>query len=281
MSRRAELEQRMGRLGEISNIMAAMKTMALIETRKYGRFMAHQLRLVESIEAAAADFLAFHPAYRGDGPGLDGNRHILILVGSERGFCGDFNETVAAALETFPKPEPRLIVVGRRLAGKLENHPRLLEWRDGPNVAEEVRPVLDGLMDKLHRLQAEPPAWTRLSVLAHDPEGAVAAHTVLPMTPPAAPGRPYPPRLNLDPEAFFGGLADHFLIAKLPCLFYGSLMAENRRRLEHMERALSRMHGKIEDLGRRRNALRQEEITEEIEVILLSAESLLDGVDPS
>ncbi|MGZ8216826.1 F0F1 ATP synthase subunit gamma [Methylomagnum sp.] len=274
MSRRAELEQRMGRLAEISDIMTAMKTMALIETRKFGRFMSQQLQLVESIEASAADFLAFHPAYRASGAGTGGDRQVLILIGSERGFCGDFNETVLAGLAAFPDP-PRLIAVGRRLAGKLEGHPRLIDWLDGPNVAEEVRPVLDGLMDRLHRLQSEPPGWTRLSVLAHDPDGGVATHAVLPMMPPGGPKFAYPPRLNLAPAAFFAGLTDHYLIAKLPCLFHGSLLAENRRRLEHMERALGRMQTKIEDLGRRRNALRQEEITEEIEVILLSAESLL------
>jgi F-type H+-transporting ATPase subunit gamma len=280
VSRRAELEQRMGRLAEISDIMTAMKTMALIETRKFSRFMGHQQRLVASIEAAAADFLAFHPEFRGSGQAVaDGDRHVLILIGSERGFCGDFNETVAAALAAFPKPEPRLVVVGRRLAGKLEDHPRLIEWLDGPTVAEEVRLVLDGLMDRLHRLQTEPPSWTRLSVLAHDPDGGIATHAVLPLAPPEAPKWVYPPRLNLDPAEFFAGLTEHFLIAKLPGLFYGSLMAENRRRLEHMERALGRMQTKIEDLGRRRNALRQEEITEEIEVILLSAESLLGGLE--
>jgi F-type H+-transporting ATPase subunit gamma len=276
VSRRAEIERRMARLAEIADIMAAMKTMALIETRKFGRFMDHQLRLVECIEAAAADFLAFHPAYRGDGPGLDGDRHLLILIGSERGFCGDFNEAAAVALAAFPPPGPRLLAVGRRLAAKLEGHPRLVEWREGPNVAEEVGPMLDGLLDRLRGLQAEPPTWTRLSVLAHDPEGVVAAHPVLPMAPPPAPAQAFPPRLNLAPAEFFSGLADHYLAAKLPCLFHGSLMAENRRRLEHMERALARMQSKIDDLGRRRNALRQEEITEEIEVILLSAESLLN-----
>jgi F-type H+-transporting ATPase subunit gamma len=274
VSRRAELEQRMGRLSEISEIMAAMKTMALIETRKFGRFMDHSVRLVDSIETAAADFLAFHPEFQASDAGTDSERRVLILVGSERGFCGDFNETVLAGLAAFPAP-PRLIAVGRRLAGKLVDHPRLIDWLDGPNVAEEVRPVLDGLMDRLHRLQSEPPGWTRLSVLAHDPDGGVATHTVLPMIPPKAPPLGYPPRLNLAPAAFFAGLTEHYLIAKLPCLFHGSLMAENRRRLEHMERALGRMQTKIEDLGRRRNALRQEEITEEIEVILLSAESLL------
>jgi F-type H+-transporting ATPase subunit gamma len=97
------------------------------------------------------------------------------------------------------------------------------------------------------------------------------------MAPPEAPRFAYPPRLNLEPEAFFAGLTEHYLIAKLPGLFYGSLMAENRRRLEHMDRALGRMQTRIDDLGRRRNALRQEEITEEIEVILLSAEGMTGG----
>lgn len=51
-------------------------------------------------------------------------------------------------------------------------------------------------------------------------------------------------------------------------------MAENRRRLAHMDRALDRLE---EDTARLRlayNARRQEEITEEIEIILLSADML-------
>lgn len=280
MSHRAELEQRSRRLSEIADIMTAMKTMALIETRKFGRFMAHQQRLVENIEAAAADFLAFHPAFRGAPGGMEGDESLLILIGSERGFCGDFNEAIAAALAAFAEPRPRLLVIGRRLAGKLEGHSRLLEWREGPNVAEEVGPVLDGLMERLHQLQMQSPAWTRLGVLAHDPEGGVITQTLLPMVPPPAPRFAHPPRLTLAPAEFFSGLTRHYLAAKLPALFHGSLMAENRRRLEHMEQALGRMRSKIEDLGRRRNTLRQEEITEEIEVILLSAGSLL-GDDPA
>lgn len=279
MSRRAELEQRLGRLLEITDIMTAMKTMALIETRKFARFMAHQQRLVESIEAAAVDFLSFYPVFRRSEMLAPADGHLLVLIGSERGFCGDFNETVAAALSAFPEPGPRLIAVGRRLAAKLEGHPRLIEWRDGPTVAEEVGPVLDGLLGRLHGLSAEASPWTRLSVLAHDPDGGVATHAVLPMAPPETRRFAYPPRLNLAPSVFFAGLTEQYLTAKLPGLFYGSLMAENRRRLEHMERALSRMQVKIDDLGRRRNALRQEEITEEIEVILLSAESLLSGME--
>ena len=54
-------------------------------------------------------------------------------------------------------------------------------------------------------------------------------------------------------------------------MLYSSLMAENRQRHAHMENALNKLD---EDRARLRlvyNALRQEDITEEIEVILLSA----------
>ncbi|HYE34414.1 FoF1 ATP synthase subunit gamma [Methylocaldum sp.] len=279
MSRRAEVERRLRRLDEIADIMTAMKTLALIETRKYNRFMAHQQHLIQSIEAASADFLAFHPVFRGGCGQGEGGSEVLILIGSERGFCGDFNETIVAALAALPTVQPRLVVVGRRLATKLQDHPDVQIWLDGPNVAEEVRPVLDELMKALHRLQTGSAPWKRLSVLAHDSEGGIASHILLPITPTQEPIFAYPPRMNLDPAVFFVELTEHYLSAKLPGLFYASLMAENRRRLEHMENALRRMDTKIEDLRRKSNALRQEEIVEEIEIILLSAESLL--TDPS
>lgn len=274
MSRRALLEQRLRRLGEISGIMTAMKTMALIETRKYVRFMEHQLRLVDSIEAAAADFLGFHPGLQGGQPATAEASHIVILIGSERGFCGDFNETLSAALAPTGDGEPRLIVVGRRLGGKLEAHPRRLHTLAGANVAEEVPAVLDALIDVLRGLSASPEPWSRLSVLAHEPAGGVIQQTLLPMAPPTAPPTGFPPRLNLEPARFFSDLTGHYLAAKLPALFYGSLMAENRRRLEHMETALNRMQTRMDEIVRTRNTLRQEDITEQIEIILLSAESM-------
>lgn len=275
MSRRAELEQRLGRLAEISDIMTAMKTMALIETQKYGRFMTQQQQLVDSIEAAAADFLSFHP-------GLAGTRQairmedddVMILIGSERGFCGDFNEAIASA-EAAQPGAPRLIVVGRRLAVKLEQHPRRVHWQAGANVAEEVPAVLDALIEALHRLSAHSTPWRRLSVLAHDATGAVFPQTLLPLAPVAECRFGFPPRLTIDPEHFLSALVEHYLAAKLPALFYGSLMAENRRRLEHMDNALNRMQTRMDEIARRRNAFRQEEITEQIEIILLSTEAML------
>ena len=51
-------------------------------------------------------------------------------------------------------------------------------------------------------------------------------------------------------------------------------MAENRRRLQHMEGAIQRIQEKAGEMQRKHNMLRQEEITEEIEVIMLSNDAL-------
>ena len=57
-------------------------------------------------------------------------------------------------------------------------------------------------------------------------------------------------------------------------VFYSSLMAENRRRLQHMEGALRRMEENAGEMQRKCNMLRQEEIIEEIEVIMLGNDAL-------
>ena len=54
-------------------------------------------------------------------------------------------------------------------------------------------------------------------------------------------------------------------------LLYVSLMTENHRRMMHLEGAVKHLDEESDKLARQYNALRQEEITEEIEIILLSA----------
>jgi F-type H+-transporting ATPase subunit gamma len=51
-------------------------------------------------------------------------------------------------------------------------------------------------------------------------------------------------------------------------------MAENLRRFQHMDQAIQRLEKDMAELILKRNTLRQEEITEEIEIIMLSAEAL-------
>ena len=275
MSKRREVKGRLATLDEIDGIMVAMKNLALLETRRLAAFLATQRRAVTSIEVAAQDFLGFYPEPAVRSGGM---RQLLLVVGSERGFCGDFNETLLAPLGAAMQQEDTLpVVVGRRLEAKLQDDKRIAAFVEGPGVAEEVQAALVRLAGVLGELQQRRPkeAW-RIGALYHDGEsGAVRLRQLLPLT--ASETGPvyfYPPLLNLEPAQFLPQLTDQYLYAALHEVFYASLMAENRQRLEHMESAIRRLEKDEAKLRMRYNALRQEEIIEEIEIIMLSAEAL-------
>lgn len=281
MTRRAQVQRHLAVLDDIDGIMSAMKNIALMETHKLARFLTHQHRVLASIEAAAVDFLSHHPeiGYRPQ-PEVPG---VVVAIGSQRGFCGDFNDSLAHAVlqhrrELVTAPLGAL-VVGRRLAAKLGKEPGNTTSFDGPSVAEEVQPVLHRLMTALSELQAgtrrdEP---IPVTVFAHrEGEAHVGARSILPAAAAASAASkfPYPPLLNVVPRTFFAELAHHYLWAQMHDMFYGSLMAESRRRLQHLEGATKRIQDKTALLQQKLNRLRQDEITEEIEVILLSNDAL-------
>jgi F-type H+-transporting ATPase subunit gamma len=280
MSKRHEAEQHLQALGEIKHIMGSMKTLALLETRKLARYMATQQQVVRDIEAMAADFRASFPMT----PAIPADaRNVYLLLGSERGFCGDFNELLLHQLDDQLHRDgidaPLLMTVGRKLDARLADDDRIISRIDGANVAEEVEAVLGRLVHELGLLQERYGPF-RLTVIAHAVEDEeVQATSILPPFQQAAPAprSGSAPELNLAPEAFFADMLDHYLFAVLYSQVYASLMAESRRRMQHLEGAIHRLEERTEALLLRRNALRQEEITEEIEVILLSAKAVQQG----
>src|SRR3989304_5334486 len=117
VSKRREVKGRLATLDEIDGIMVAMKNLALLETHRLESFLATQRRAVASIEAAAQDFLGFYPETAAH-PG--GARQLLLVVGSERGLCGDFNETLLAPLAAAMQQDTLAVGVGCRPGGKPE-----------------------------------------------------------------------------------------------------------------------------------------------------------------
>ena len=273
MSKRREVQNRLSMLDEIDGIMVAMKNLALLEAHKLETFLATQRRAVSGIETAAQDFLHFYPQTAH----ADGMQHLLLVIGSERGFCGNFNETLLEQIALAAQQEGTLLVaVGRRLAAKLQDDKRIAAYVDGPSVADEVPPSLVRLAKVLGELQQHPEAAWRLSALYHDDEsGEPRIRQLLPLTAPTGKSlHSHAPLLNLEPSRFLSQLTSQYFYAALHEVFYASLMAENRKRLEHMENAIRRLEKDEAKLRLRYNALRQEEIIEEIEIIMLSAEAL-------
>ena len=277
MSRHRDLETQIRGLTDIGEIMSAMKNLALMETRRLGRFMETQRRVVASVESAADDFARFHPNLL---PGEGESRDAYVLVGSERGFCGDFNESLLRLFDdkddTTAGQPAGAVAVGGKLESKLAGDRRIAAFIPGASVVEEVDAVLSKLVEELSRLSASGVAtkYLRLTVFHHDPDAdQVQVSRLKPFKQPKPAPAPlaFAPLLNVEPGLFLVGLAEQYLMSLLHELLYRSLMAENQRRMQHMDSAIRLIDRTAKDLWRRRNILRQEEITEEIEVIMLSA----------
>ena len=281
MSRRRDLERHRNSLTEIGDIMNSMKTLAYMETRKLSRFLDAQHAVVRNIETAAADFLSFYPQpLPADGTGMQ----AYILLGAQRGFCGDFNHSILNQLDAALRQEaaadkPVLIAIGHRLCTLLGQDTRIAARIDNASVVEEVPYVLGRIVHELSSLQNDAHVLDVYG-LYHSGEGAVAMRKILPSfhgDPQQTQRHAYPPLLNEAPQQFLARLTDNYLFAVLHEMLYTSLMAENQQRVKHLDGAVKRLEDKSEKLARRCNALRQEEIIEEIEVILLSAASLGAG----
>jgi F-type H+-transporting ATPase subunit gamma len=283
MTKHRELDDHLQGLRDIAGILGAMKNFALMETQKLARYLSTQRRVVDTIEAAAGDFLTHYPAgiHR-----LGRGKPVILLVGSERGLCGDFNETLAdrlgSLLQETSHEGPTLILVGNKLTGKLKDDPRIITTLPGPNVTEEIQSVLVRIMDVIREVQSSRNTRTTLNLLivhhrseTHGP--AIQVRRPFQLVERAKVRHPYPPTLTLDPFAFAAELLEHYLLSTLEEVFFSSLMTENLVRFQHMDQAIQRLEKDIGDLTLKRNRLRQEEITEEIEVIMLSAEALRKG----
>jgi len=275
VSKRREVQRHLATLDEIDGIMVAMKNLALLETHKLAAFLDTQRRALSTIEAAAEDFLSFYPLVSVP---PDDVQHVLLVIGSERGFCGGFNEDLLKTISNAMQQGTLLVAVGRRLEARLQGDTRIAAFVEGPGVAEEVQATLGRLTKVLSELQQHPQAAWRLSALYHEEEnGVVQLRQLLPLTTPASKlAYSHPPMLNLETTQFLLKLTDQYFYAALHEVFYASLMVENRKRMEHMDSAIRRLEKDEAKLRKRFNALRQEEIIEEIEIIMLSAESLAD-----
>jgi F-type H+-transporting ATPase subunit gamma len=278
MSKRREVDSHLRSLGEIREIMNAMKNLSVMELHRLERFLVTQRRVVASIAAAAADFRGFYPELFYAPQEF---HEIYLLMGSERGFCGDFNDALshAAAEHLRSARDITLVVLGGKLVARLADDYRISASLTGPSVVEEVDPTLVKLMEILAGLStaSRGAGPLRLTVYHHDATGVGVKVSIL---------QPFEnleakighfsdaPRLYLPPEDFFAKLAEHYLFAALHELLYSSLMAENQRRMQHTDAAVRQLERGSAELMRKRNVLRQEEITEEIEVIMLSVEAV-------
>lgn len=274
MSKRRDVQGRITSLRDIQGIMDSMKKLALIEARKLTRFHKLQLQVVDSITLALNDVRGhFIP-----GELAVEVSPIYLLLGSERGFCGAYNEQILEVLAQVPGSDRSpLIAVGSRLAVNARRAYPAAVCLPGAAVADEVDLVLVSIARALNSLRQEHGPF-RLEVVRLQPDahGAICQSALPPVSEESANG--LPPLINMPPQQLLGALLEQYLFALMHGWLFESLLAENQRRIQHLDQAVHNLDRRCGDLEKRCNRLRQEEIIEEIEVILLNSASLGETV---
>ncbi|HAT4425605.1 F0F1 ATP synthase subunit gamma [Legionella pneumophila serogroup 1] len=284
MTKRTKLKEHLHTLEEIGHIMTAMKNLSLIELGKITQCLALQDNVIKTIREVSHDFLSFYPMppmNQQENPPL-----VSILIGSERGFCGSFNDNVLHQLdalkEQHSESEPALVLVGHKLALKMPNDPRVMATIDGPNAIEEIPAVISNVLHTLEKalLQKNKTwhSWQWTILFNEEEHNQIQVKTWQPfkeLDTSLTHHFSVPPILNASKDQFFADLMEHYLLAMCYSIFYQSFFAENHQRLVHLNQALDRLENKKSALNNRLNLLRQEEITEEIQNILQSAQAII------
>lgn len=271
MSRYRKVELHLRQLEELQSIITSMKTLSQLELHKLSRFTESQGGMTAILEQMALDFHTFFPR-----PAVETDNELLLIIGSERGFCGGFNELLVKhlfkELPAYAEEPERVLAVGHKLCWRLDEKLPGYKGLTGACASEEIQPILSQVVRAI-REQLILQKSSSLRVLYHSDErgNLVSCRVLPPEYVPLSKQWSFPPCLYLEPEIFFTNFLQHYLYLGLTRLFNVSLLAENRHRVQHLGGAMHRLDERLTILTSKARSLRQEEITEEIEMILLGS----------
>jgi len=266
VSRRHAIEAHVGTLLDLRDVLDAMRTLSLAEIAKLHRTEAMRRDLLAALDGVAEATAPFYPAL-----GAPPASALWILVGSERGFCAGFNEAVARRWDAVRAEDPRARAIAVGSASAVAPSDSVLARVAGPAITEDIDATLIAVLREVAAYERSGDVPIALSTIATG-AGGVETTAILPYRPPRATAAVRPPDLNVTPQEFIRGFVDQFVDAALHRIFAGSLLSENRARLAHMTSAIDRLDDTVTALRRRMHRMRQEEITQEVEMILLSAD---------
>jgi F-type H+-transporting ATPase subunit gamma len=258
---------------DLRHVVEAMQNLALAEIARLTRTAQARRTLLDNLDDIAKELVSFYPPLFVNDTSCP---TLYILIGSERGLCGDLNENIARLWRSTrshdgDRLQHQAIVVGTRLSDKLEADRSIRARLPGPTTGIEIDPVLTEVVSAIAAFIESLGAASYRLIALYTSASGICETLILPLTARGGPARSAsPPDINLTPHRLIREFIDYYVDAALHELFSTSLVSENRLRLERMTKALEHIDKSAGGLIQRLNRVRQEDITQEIETILLS-----------
>ena len=265
---------------DLQALVRVMKSLAASRIREYDQAVKSIEEYGQTVAAGLQVVMQQQPKQMTT-PVRPRNRLGAIVLGSDQGLCGNFNERVAqfaiAKMEELSvAPESRaIIVVGERPANYLENAGLRLEDRL-PFVGDHaaINPVIHRVLEKVEDWDLRG-RMERIALFYNKPaEGAAfqpEMQVLLPIDMAWLQGlvaRKWPgrtiPTFSLDWNQLFAGLVSQHIFFAIYRAFVESMASENMSRLRAMQAAQKNIDRRLDDLQAMHNRLRQSSITGEL-----------------
>jgi F-type H+-transporting ATPase subunit gamma len=274
------LQARIESLGELRDIIRALRVMAASHVQEAQSALPGIRGYVEIVEDAIAEGAGLLPETETVFPEPPAARDALVVLCSEHGFVGAFNERLLERAEEEKQPGQELIVVGTRGAALASE--KGVDADRTLAMPTHVGGVL-GVARRICRLLAE--AKSAACVFGNYRQGGdleIAAQRILPLDPALMAGskRRSPPLHHLAPELLLERLADEYLLGEVTRFVMESLASENGARLRAMETADHNIGDRLDKLKSGAHALRQEAITTELLDVVTGSEAVLNREAP-
>jgi F-type H+-transporting ATPase subunit gamma len=286
-----KLQRKIETAQDLLSVVKTMKSLAAVNIRHYESAAAALDRYYRVVDKG---WRALFRDWAKPPPGRSGEMTVCLVLGSDQGMCGQFNDTV---LDTALSHANRLESDGRPCSFWAAGERVLAGLEDGPG-AEEYFPLpasISGIGDQMYRIVETFAAWQEekdagILFIIHNrqEEKAMGYRPVLTRVLPLDrewleekkrtrwPGRCIP-MLGLPERELFDQLLRQYLFASFFRAFAQSMASENAARLAAMQSAEKNIMEMRERLQGSYREARQNLITSELFDIVSGFEAIMES----
>ncbi|NIR28767.1 MAG: hypothetical protein GWN84_05515 [Gammaproteobacteria bacterium] len=273
------LRARISNLQELRDLIRALRALAASHVQEAQAALPGIRGYVEVVEDAIAEAAALLPeTYALPATSEPPDAGVLIVVCSEHGFAGAFNERLLERAEAERKEGQELVVIGRRGAVLAEERGLEIGWSSP--MATHVGGIVGVTRRVVERLGSVSTADAVFGRYRRGANFEVETKSILPLDPDLLVGSQQrsPPLHHLSPDVLLQRLADEYLFGEITRAVMESLASENGARLGVMEAADHNIGDTLDELRHKEHTLRQEAITSELLDVVTGSEAILGRV---
>jgi F-type H+-transporting ATPase subunit gamma len=284
------LARRMETADALRDLVRTMKSLAAVSVRQYERSLVSLAAYDRTVELGFRAVLRAEPIVAQREPRPVDGRYGVVVLGSDQGLCGAFNEQVVGRLQqdleagVLPRGSLRVLAVGTRAGERLAEAglaPEVVVH--GPVSVAMVAPLVQELLLEVDRWRGDGDL-AGASLYHHRPHGLHGSRPHRQPLLPAPPEhlselarRPWPTRMvpqrTLERRELLGALARHGLAVTLHRAVVWSAVSEHTSRLLAMQAAERNIDERLDELRGAYHTRRQTEITSEVLDIVAGAEA--------